>query len=67
MYLFYPHYIDVKGKTKPYEENVLKEEFPLTYNYIVNFKGCLEEKKSKIQNKSKAIVQFTSCKRYKHI
>jgi adenine-specific DNA-methyltransferase len=46
-YIFYPHYIDKIGKTKPYEEDFLKTNFPLAYEYILNFKNELVEKKKK--------------------
>jgi len=45
-FVIYPHYLD-KQKTKPYEEKILKEKFPLTYNYLLNFKDELIQKKIK--------------------
>jgi len=47
LYVIYPHYLDENNKTKPYEENELKEKFPLTYEYLVNFKDELIKKKIK--------------------
>ncbi|MDD2973904.1 MAG: N-6 DNA methylase [Aliarcobacter cryaerophilus] len=47
LYIIYPHKIDDKFQTKPYEENVLKELFPLTYEYLLNFKDELIAKKIK--------------------
>jgi len=48
-FIFYPHYIDKKGKTKPYEEAFLKSKFPLAYDYIKRFKDELIEKKKNIR------------------
>lgn len=47
IFIFYPHYTDKKGKTKPFEEKQLKTKFPLAYDYISNFKKELKEKKIK--------------------
>jgi len=47
IYIFYPHYTDKKGKTKPYEEKQLKSMYPLGYSYISNFKKELKTKKEK--------------------
>ena len=38
MYIIYPHFLDHNNQTKPYEENDLKNMFPLAYNYLLNFK-----------------------------
>lgn len=46
-YLFYPHEINEKRKTKPIEEIELMESYPLAYEYISNFKEYLIEKKIK--------------------
>ena len=43
-WLIYPHH-SVNGKTVPYEENEMKEQFPLTYEYLLPFKSELVEKK----------------------
>lgn len=40
----YPHHL-VNGKTVPYEENEMKKQFPLTYEYLLPFKEELVEKK----------------------
>ncbi len=46
-YIFYPHFTDVNGKTKPFTELEMKSHFPKAYNYILNFKNELIEKKIK--------------------
>lgn len=56
MYIIYPHYINKqnnKTKTKPFEEDVLKETFPLAYNYLLNFQENLVEKKVKYKTNVK--------------
>lgn len=45
LYIIYPHFLDENNKTKPYEEDDLKTKFPLTYNYLLNFKEELIAKK----------------------
>jgi len=45
LYIIYPHYIDENGKTKPLEEDDLKNKFPLAYDYLVQFKPLLIERK----------------------
>jgi hypothetical protein len=45
-FVIYPHYLD-NQKTKPYEEKILKKKFPLTYDYLLNFKDELIQKKIK--------------------
>jgi type I restriction-modification system DNA methylase subunit len=47
MYVIYPHKLDEKGKTVIIEENLLKIEYPLAYQYLENFKDQLIEKKIK--------------------
>jgi adenine-specific DNA-methyltransferase len=47
LYAFYPHIKNVSGKTVPIDESELKLNFPLGYNYIVNFKNELKDKKIK--------------------
>lgn len=49
LYIIYPHKIDEKLQTKPYEENILQDLFPLTYEYLLNFKDELIEKKINIK------------------
>ena len=51
-FVIYPHYLDGK-KTKPYEEGILKEKFPLTYSYLLNFKDELINKKIKYKTNKK--------------
>ncbi|MBK7513478.1 MAG: Eco57I restriction-modification methylase domain-containing protein [Chloracidobacterium sp.] len=51
--LFYPHYIDSRGKTVPLEESKLRAEFPLAYRYIAQFKKQLIEKKIKYKTNPK--------------
>lgn len=46
-YIFYPHFIDETGKTKPFEEEYLKNKYPLSYNYIKNFETILRDRKVK--------------------
>lgn len=45
-YMIYPHFLENK-KTKPYEEIEFKKKFPLTYEYLLNFKDELIKKKIK--------------------
>lgn len=52
-YIFYPHYIDAKGRTKPMEEETLSKNFPRAYDYILNFKSTLIEKKTKYKTNAK--------------
>jgi type I restriction-modification system DNA methylase subunit len=47
MYVIYPHKLDENGKTVIIEENLLKIEYPLAYQYLKNFKDQLIEKKIK--------------------
>lgn len=47
LYIFYPHYVNADNKTVPYNEDEMKSLFPLGYEYIVNFKEDLIEKKIK--------------------
>ena len=49
-FVIYPHFLDNNNKTKPYEENIFRNKFPLTYKYLVNFKNELIEKKVKYRN-----------------
>lgn len=56
MYILYPHYINKYGnkiKTKPVEEEDLKKVFPLAYDYLLNFKNELVEKKIKYKTNVK--------------
>jgi len=53
MYVFYPHYNDAKNKTRPFEEDVLRERFPYAYKYICNFKDYLVDKKIKYKTNPK--------------
>lgn len=46
LFVIYPH-DEVDGKTVPIEEEVLKEQFPNTYKYLLNFKDELVLKKNK--------------------
>jgi len=57
LYIIYPHYLDKEGKTKPYSENELKEKYPLAYEYLLNFKEELVEKK--IKYKTNPIYWFS--------
>ena len=41
----YTHYLDSNGSTKPFEEKYLKASFPKAYEYLLNFKDYLTEKK----------------------
>lgn len=53
MYIFYPHYKNDKGKTKPFEECEFKNKYPRGYDYISNFKNQLIEKKIKYKTNPK--------------
>jgi len=48
----YPHH-SVNGKTVPYEEDEMKEKFPLTYEYLLPFKSELVEKKIRYKTNPK--------------
>ena len=50
--MIYPHYLD-EEKTKPFEENILKSKFPLTYEYLSHFKNELLIKKKKYKTNEK--------------
>jgi len=52
LYIVYPHYKE-SNKTVPYEENYLKDFFPLTYDYLLGFKDLLIEKKIKYKTNPK--------------
>lgn len=52
IFIFYPHYVS-NNKTKPIEEEILKEKYKLAYEYISNFKEHLIEKKIKYRTNSK--------------
>lgn len=45
-YIIYPHK-ELDGKTMPYTPNELREQFPLTFEYLSNFKDELIEKKKR--------------------
>lgn len=53
IYVFYPHYINEKGKTTPFDEDYMKEKFPLGYAYISKFKDYLYDKKVKYKTNPK--------------
>lgn len=44
-HVIYPHYEDDKNKTCAYEEKYLAQEFPKTYDYLLQFKDELIKKK----------------------
>ena len=51
-WLIYPHHF-VNGKTIPYEESEMKEQFPLTYEYLLPFKSDLVDKKIRYKTNEK--------------
>ena len=53
LYIIYPHFLDDKNKTKPLEEETFKHNFPLTYEYLEQFKELLIEKKIKYKTNPK--------------
>lgn len=53
VYVIYPHYLDKEGKTKPYEEDKLKDLFPRVYEYLLKFKDELRSKKVKYKTNPK--------------
>jgi type I restriction-modification system DNA methylase subunit len=53
LYVIYPHYIDENNKTKPFEEEDFKNNFPLTYKYLEQFKELLIERKIKYKTNPK--------------
>jgi len=48
-YVIFPHYLD-NDKTKPFKEVYFKKNYPLTYEYLINFKNELITKKRKYKN-----------------
>lgn len=52
IYVIYPHILD-NNKTVPIEEEELKEKYPLTYEYLINFKEELVNKKIKYKTNPK--------------
>lgn len=51
--VIYPHFQDKNGKTQPFTEEEMKNDFPLTYNYLNNFKDELTERKIKYKTNPK--------------
>ncbi len=51
-WLIYPHH-SVNGKTIPYEESEMMEQFPLTYEYLLPFKSDLVDKKIRYKTNEK--------------
>lgn len=52
-YCIYPHN-EIEGKTVPFEESYFRENFPLAYNYILQYKDELIEKKIRYKTNPKA-------------
>ncbi|RLA76829.1 MAG: hypothetical protein DRG30_01870 [Epsilonproteobacteria bacterium] len=50
-FVIYPHSLD-DNKTKPFKEKYFKNNYPLTYEYLLNFKDELIAKKIKYKNNS---------------
>ena len=53
LYVIYPHYIDKNNKTQPYEEDELRNKYPLAYDYLLNFKEELITQKIKYKTNEK--------------
>lgn len=53
IYVIYPHTIDKRNKTVPIEEEVLRNNYPLAYEYLLNFKEELVHKKIKYKTNPK--------------
>ncbi len=53
LFIIYPHYQDENGKTKPYEEDDFKRDFPLTYAYLHHFKELLISRKIRYKTNPK--------------
>lgn len=53
IFVFFPHYLDSDGNTKPFEESELKEKYPLGYEYISKFKKELSVKKVRYKTNPK--------------
>lgn len=53
IYVFYPHIINEKNKTIPIDDINFKNNFPLGFKYISNFKDELELKKIKYKTNPK--------------
>ena len=53
LYIIYPHFTDENGKTKPLEEDVFKNTYPLAYEYLEQFKALLVERKIKYKTNPK--------------
>lgn len=52
-FVIYPHKLNEKNRTIPMEEDELKINYPLAYDYLLNFKKELIEKKIKYKTNSK--------------
>ncbi|CAA6805674.1 MAG: putative type IIS restriction/modification enzyme [uncultured Campylobacterales bacterium] len=53
IYIIFPHYLNENNKTKPFEEEYLKDNYPLAYEYLLNFKDSLVNKKIKYKTNEK--------------
>lgn len=53
IYVIYPHKLNEKNKTIPIEEDELEEKYPMTYEYLLNFKDELITKKIKYKTNPK--------------
>ena len=57
LFVIYPHKIDLDNKTIPFEEDELEDDYPLAYEYLLNFKEELINKK--IRYKTNKIYWYT--------
>lgn len=53
LFIIYPHRINPKVKTEPIPEDILVQKFPRTYEYLLQFKDELVEKKIKYKTNPK--------------
>ena len=53
LYVIYPHMVNEKGKTVPFEEEYFRQKYPKAYNYLSLFKEELTCKKVKYKTNSK--------------
>lgn len=53
LYIIYPHWINEKGKTEPIPEEIFQQKYPKAYEYMLQFKDELIDKKIKYKTNPK--------------